>query len=83
MKIFGPARVGVLESHTGCVETTRPRGVLGLVNKKKKFAPSGVGVLERHIGCVETTRPREKKNPRPRPGYPEFEESDAGTRGAF
>ena len=59
--MFGPARIGVLKSHTGCVETTRPRGVLGQVKKKKKkFGPSGVGVLERHIGCVETTRPREK-----------------------
>ena len=24
--MVGPARVGVLECHIGCVETTRPRG---------------------------------------------------------
>ena len=29
--MFGLARIGVLKSHTGCVESTRPRGVLGLV----------------------------------------------------
>ena len=37
-------------------------------------------MLKCNIGCVETTRPR---GPRPgtRPGYPEFEESVAGTIG--
>ena len=71
----------MLKSHTGCVETTRPRGGARPGEKFFFFGPSGVGVLKRHIGCVETTRPRETKILGL--GYPEFEESDAGTRGGF